>query len=198
MFNFHLNWELSLISFRFLLNSRFYVSEKSPHFDLQFLHEIKVKFDDFLFRWIFLKFSFIIYHFPQFLQSIHCPIWSNSKRSSEISLIPCGFNPYLPLYPSIRDIFIKLVSLELFLTLDRVQLMTTRSGFVKSQKTIKRERIWVYIGEAYRNFEDSMVGIIHHSIKGRDASTLDFPLWTCLYYKNKFRWWCKDMFTFLP
>ena len=40
--------------------------EKSPHFDLQFLREIKVKFDDFWFRGIVLKFSFIIYHFPNF------------------------------------------------------------------------------------------------------------------------------------
>ena len=28
-----------------------------------------------------------------------------SKRSSETSLIPCGFDPHLPLYPSIQDIF---------------------------------------------------------------------------------------------
>ena len=106
---------------------RFTISEISSHFDLQFLWKIKVKFNDFWFDGIVLKFSFIIYCFPQFLSSVHRPIWSNSNRSSEISLIPCGFDLYLPLYPSIRDIFIKLVSLDLILTRDRVQLTTSWS-----------------------------------------------------------------------
>ena len=50
------------------------------------------------------------------------------EETSEISLIPYGFDPYLPLYPSIQDIFIKLVSLDFVLTLDCVQLMTTLSA----------------------------------------------------------------------
>ena len=51
------------------------------------------------------------------------------EETSEISLIPYGFDPYLPLYPSIQDIFIKLVSLDFVLTLDCVQLMTTLDCF---------------------------------------------------------------------
>ena len=44
---------------------------------------------------------------------------------SEISLIVCGFDPYLLLYLSIQIIFIKLVSLGfIFIRID-VQLMTT-------------------------------------------------------------------------
>ena len=86
---------------------------------------MKINFDDSWFRGSDLKFSFIIYHFSQFLPSIYHPIWSISKKTLEISLFPCGFDLYLPLYPSIRIIFIKLVSLELFLTRDRVKSMTS-------------------------------------------------------------------------
>ena len=77
-----------------------------------------------------MKLSFIIYHFPQFLSSIHRPIWSILKNTSGISLFPCGFDPYLPLHPSIRYIFIKLVSSELFLTQDRLKSITSRSSLV--------------------------------------------------------------------
>ena len=124
-----------------MLISRFWFLEISSHFDLQFLREIKVKFDDFLFHGIVLKFSFIIYHFPQFISSIHRPIWSNSKRLLEISLIPCRLNPYLPLYPSIWDVFIKLVSLDFVLKRGLVQLTTSRSRFVSTYHFIQFEVI---------------------------------------------------------
>ena len=81
-FYFCLDWEIRLISNQFSVLSRFCFLEIISHFDFQFLCQIEVKFDDFWFRGIVLKFSFNIYHFPQFLPSIHCPIWSNSKRSS--------------------------------------------------------------------------------------------------------------------
>ena len=42
-------------------------------------------------------------------------------------LIPCGFDPYLPLCHSIQVNFPKLVSSVLFLTRDRVKSMTSRS-----------------------------------------------------------------------
>ena len=102
----------------------------SSHFKLQFLHEIKIIFDDFCFRGFVLKLSFIIYYFPQFLSLISCPIWSISKNTSRISFFPFGFDPYLPLYPSIRCNFLKLVSLVLFLTRDRVKSTTSRFHLV--------------------------------------------------------------------
>ena len=67
-----------------------------------------------------------------FLSPFHHPIWSNSKRSSEITLIPCGFDPYSPLHPSICDLILKLVSLDTVLTLDRVFSTTSWSRFVIS------------------------------------------------------------------
>ena len=108
----------------------FTISKKSPLLNLQFLHEIKVIFIDFWFRGFFFKFSFIKYHFPQFLSPIRCPIWSNLKRSFKIFLIACGFDPYLPLYPSIHELFLKLVSLHFVLNLDRVYSTTTWSRLV--------------------------------------------------------------------
>ena len=123
-----------------MVNSRFYVSEISPHFNLQFLHEIKVKFIDFWFRGFVFKPSFIKYHFTLFLSSIHHPIWSNSKRSSRISLIPYGFDPYLPLYPSIRELFWKLVSLDFILTWDCVFSTTSRSRSVK-----RKQQTWFHL-----------------------------------------------------
>ena len=58
------------------------------------------------------------------------PRRSNLKNTSRISLFPCGFDPYLLLYPSIQIIFMKLVSLELFLTLGHVKSTTSRSRLV--------------------------------------------------------------------
>ena len=45
-------------------------------------------------------------------------------------LFPCGFNPYLPLYPSICDLVLKWVSFDI-LTLDHVFSTTLWSRFVK-------------------------------------------------------------------
>ena len=106
-------------------------SKFSLHFNLQFLHEIKSKFDDSWFRGFNLKLSFIIYHFPQFLSSIHYPIWSTLKNTSRIFLFPYVFDPYLPLHPSIRVNFPKLVSSVLFLTRDRVKSTTLWSRLVR-------------------------------------------------------------------
>ena len=49
---------------------------------------------------------------------------------SKISLILSGFNPYLPLYSSIRELIFKLVSLDFVLTRHRVYSMTARIGFI--------------------------------------------------------------------
>ena len=114
----------------FLIKSRFTIPKISLHFNLQFLHEIKSKFDDSWCCGIDLKLSFIIYHFPQFLSSIHCPIWSILKNTSRISLFPYGYDPYLPLCHSIRVNFPKLVSSVLFLTRDSVKSMTSWSRLV--------------------------------------------------------------------
>ena len=81
--------------------------------------------------------------FSQFLSSIHRLIRSNSKRSSEISLFPCGFDPYLLLYPSIRLIFIKLVSLDFFLTQDRVFFMTSKSRSIRESGARCSEESWI-------------------------------------------------------
>ena len=124
----------------FLLILFFQFWEILPHFDLQFLRKIKVKFDDFLFFQIVLNFSFIKYNFPQFLSSIHRQIWSNLKRSSEISLLPYGFDPYLLLYPSIRVIFIKLVSLDFILTRIGVELLTTSIRSVSYPRQLETQR----------------------------------------------------------
>ena len=61
---------------------------------------------------------------------IYRPIWSNFKRSFEITLILCGINCYSPLYSLIRDYLIKLVSVIIFLILDHVFLTTSRSPFI--------------------------------------------------------------------
>ena len=84
-------------------------------------------FQWFLIPWIRFEVIFRSISFPQVLPPISCPIWSISKITSRNSLFPCGFDLYLPLYPSIRYIFIKLVSSELFLTRYRVKSMTSRS-----------------------------------------------------------------------
>ena len=130
VFNFVLESLISLIS---VLNSVILFlqfSKISSLFNLQFLHEIKVKFIDFWFCGFVFKSSFIKYHFSQFLSPIHHPIRSNLKRSSRISLIPYGFDPYLPLYPSIQINYIKLVSLNFILTWDCVFSKTSRSRSV--------------------------------------------------------------------
>ena len=54
----------------------------------------------------------------------------NFEENIKNFLFPCGFDPYLPLYPSIRIIFIKLVSLEIFLTRDRVKSTTSQFPLV--------------------------------------------------------------------
>ena len=63
------------------------------------------------------------------------------KDLSKIPYFPCGFDPYLPLYPLIRVNFIKMGSLVLFLTQIGVQLMTTLicsiKGIVKKYGRMK-------------------------------------------------------------
>ena len=71
----------------------------------------------------------------QFVSTFHCLIGSNLKRSSEITLIPCGFDPYSPLHPSICVYFLKLVSFDIILTLDRVFSMTSRSRSITHPHT---------------------------------------------------------------
>ena len=100
----------------------------------------------FLIPWNRFEVIFHNLHFPQFLSSIHRPIWSILKNTSRISLFPCGFDPYLPLYPSIRYIFIKLVSSELFLTRDRVKSTTSRSRLVKPLIELRILKIDFYFG----------------------------------------------------
>ena len=81
----------------------------------------------FLIPWNWFEVIFYNLHFPQFLSSIHRPIWSILKNTSRISLFTCGFDPYLPLYHSIRVNFPKLVISVLFLTRDRLKSTTSRS-----------------------------------------------------------------------
>ena len=122
---------------------RFQRSEISLHFNSRFLHEIKMIFDFFVFV---LKLSFIRYHFPQFLPSICYPIWWNSKITSRNFLIPCGFDPYLPLCHSIRVNFLKFVSSEEFLTRYCVKSTTLRSRLVRAHRVLRarsvRHREW--------------------------------------------------------
>ena len=54
------------------------------------------------------------------------------KEIFQISLIPCGFDPYLLVYRSISDLILKLVSLDIILTLDRVFSTTIHSQFVNA------------------------------------------------------------------
>ena len=59
---------------------------------------------------------------------------SNLIKFEEIkkknSLIQCGLDPYLPVYPSIYDLILKLVNLNFILTLDRVFSTSIRFQFV--------------------------------------------------------------------
>ena len=50
-------------------------------------------------------------------------------RASKITLILCGVDPYLLIYPSIHDLILKLVSLDIILTSDHVFSMNSRSRF---------------------------------------------------------------------
>ena len=65
-------------------------------------------------------------------------MWSNFKDIFQIFLILCGFDPYLPLYPSIRELIFKLVSLDFILTQHRVYSMTARIRFLTRVRTCVR------------------------------------------------------------
>ena len=69
---------------------------------------------------------------------------------SRNSLFPCGFDPYLPLYPSIQYNILKLVSLVLFLTRDRVKSRTSRSRLVTWHCQLEHsdDAMWPYKKEA--------------------------------------------------
>ena len=101
-----------------------------------------IQIEWFLIPWIRLWVIFL--NLPFFLISI-----TNSssdliifcKRSLENTLFPCGFDPYLPLCPSIWDIFIKWVNLALFFTRIGVQLTTASIRLVSgSTRAWKGER----------------------------------------------------------
>ena len=86
-------------------------------------------------QWFFIPWIRLRVLFPKisnFLISIHISLSDliKFKEIIKINLIPYGFDPYSPLYPSIRIYFLKLVSLILILTLKRVFSMTSRSQFV--------------------------------------------------------------------
>ena len=53
-------------------------------------------------------------------------MWSNFKDISQISLILRGFDRYLPLYPLVRELIFKLVSLDFI----HVYSMTIRIRFI--------------------------------------------------------------------
>ena len=87
----------------------------------------------YLIPWIHLRVLFL--KIPNLLISItdsSSDLIKLKEIIKEFSLIPCGFNRYLLLYPSIRDLILKLVSLEFILTVDRVFSMTIRSRSVNS------------------------------------------------------------------
>ena len=132
--------------FRFFINFNF---RNFSHVHSMISPQILIQIQWFFILWIrSLSLLFKDTKFPNFLSTFNRLIWSNSERSSEIILIPGGFDYYSSLYPSIRDYFLKLVSLVLILTLDRVFSMTSRSQFVSEQDNCwsrfqrRRSRPW--------------------------------------------------------
>ena len=93
-----------------------------------------------------------------FLNILNCLI-SKLNSSSDLiefqrylknSLIFCGFDPYLPLYPSIRELIFKLVSWDFILTRDRVYSRTARVCFVNGHQACRGSRL---ILEATQSFD---------------------------------------------